>query len=410
MEEKSIRIYESNQRFFSKITNTITRLLIPTKVGINGMMISVKRNNVLKAYENLVNYKEDIQEKKEGLSKKYEDVFALYLESIDKYVMDSIYKKVKNKTATTFEENALANYYTVTHLKETQYVEYKYRKQKYLLELDYETVSHIKKEKLVERYKNFYVSKMDFLYKGILKNYSVQLADNLSSKFESKDKIYEKIFDTLEEYITDILPIKMKKEESDTNKEILVDYDEFTKFLAGKLDRRDQIEKRMLLLAISRKLFTHSLPLVVAEQCYIKLLKEVRHLIISTKNAKKKQKAYEMLITLIEDYNIKLLSTKIYWDKPARREEYKIFWEAYKALEGQKQKKGQEAYQKQKEILFVKSDLKILNHNANKYKHIIRFYKEKLVELGAMKQLPNQAKTLKGSYVKEKPKKNVVAS
>ena len=81
--------------------------------------------------------------------KKYEDVFALYLEAIDKYVMDSIYKRVKNRTATTFEENALSEYYNVTHLKETQYVEYKYRKQKYLLELDYETIRNTNKEKIL---------------------------------------------------------------------------------------------------------------------------------------------------------------------------------------------------------------------------------------------------------------------
>ena len=37
--------------FFSKLSNTITKLLIPTKIGINGMLISIKRNNVLKAYE-----------------------------------------------------------------------------------------------------------------------------------------------------------------------------------------------------------------------------------------------------------------------------------------------------------------------------------------------------------------------
>ena len=67
MEEKSIRVFETDQRFFSKITSTITKLLIPTRIGINGMMISVKRNNLLKAYENLTNYKEDIQEKKEAL-------------------------------------------------------------------------------------------------------------------------------------------------------------------------------------------------------------------------------------------------------------------------------------------------------------------------------------------------------
>ena len=37
------------------------------------------------------------------------------------------------------------------------------------------------KEKLIQRYNKFYIEKMDTLYKGILKNYSVQLADNLKT-------------------------------------------------------------------------------------------------------------------------------------------------------------------------------------------------------------------------------------
>ena len=40
------------------------------------------------------------------LQKKYEDSFILYLESIDKYIMDSIYKKVKNGTASEFENSS----------------------------------------------------------------------------------------------------------------------------------------------------------------------------------------------------------------------------------------------------------------------------------------------------------------
>ena len=53
MEERSLRIYDSEKTFFSKITNTISKLLIPTRIGINGMLISIKRNNILKVYENL---------------------------------------------------------------------------------------------------------------------------------------------------------------------------------------------------------------------------------------------------------------------------------------------------------------------------------------------------------------------
>ena len=132
MEERRLRVYQQ-KTFFSKIGTTLSKILVPTRVGFNSMMITVKRNNLLKAFEAVQNFDDEDKEKKESLNRKYEDTFALYLESIDKYVMDSVYKKVKNGTATPFEEEALSKYYMVTHLKETQYLEYKYRKQKYLL-------------------------------------------------------------------------------------------------------------------------------------------------------------------------------------------------------------------------------------------------------------------------------------
>lgn len=401
MAERGLRVLEADKTFFGKITNTITKLLIPTKVGINGLLILTKRNNVLKAYESYTDEENnDETNKKDILLKKYEDMYALYLESIDKYVMDSIYKKVKNNTASDFERNALSQYYNVVHLKETQYIEYKYRKQKYLLELDYESVLSQNKEKTLKRYQKFYTDKMESLYKAILKNYSIQLADSIGGT-DKKDKIYESIFATLEEYICNILPIKLQVDEENTYKEILKEYDKFNTFLAGKLDERDIIEKKAVLLGISRKLFTHSLPLIVAEQCYIKLLKDTRKLIITAKNDKKKNNAYEMLLNLIEDYNIKLLSTKIYWDKPQKREEYKKFWGEYNNIQ-KLESTAQGEYLKQKEILFIKNDLKALNEKPEKYKEIIKFHKEKLVELGVMRNINNACKTLNKTYIKKK--------
>lgn len=393
MEERGLRVAKTDGAFFSKISTTISKLLIPTKIGINGMLITIKRNSVLKNYE--IYTKNEEQEKEEALQKKYEDAFILYLESIDKYVMDSIYKKVRARTATQFEEEALSKYYTVIHLKETQYLEYKYRKQKYLIDLDYVSLKNENKEKLLARYNPFYVSKMEGIYKGILKNYSIQLADKISSTIVDKDSIYDSIFETLEDYISNVLPIKIQIEGKEKYKEIIEEYDKFNNFLVGKLDTRDQIEKKMYLLAISRKLFTHSIPLVVAEQCYDKLIKDTRHLIISSKNDKKQEQAYELLISLIEDYNVRLLSTKIYWEVPAEREKYKKFWEEYKAID-----KNTIEGQVQKEVLFVKEELRKLENNLQN-KHIIKFYKDKLVEYGVMKVLKNSYS--KGvNYVKRK--------
>ena len=308
MEEKSLRVY-ADKKFFAKLTNTITKLLIPTKIGINGMLISIKRNNVLKAYDNYLECENENPIKKDEIEKKYEDTFSLYLEAIDKHMMDNVYKKVKNDTATVFEREALSKYYMVIHLKDNEYLEYKYRKQIFLIQLDYDTVKELNKEKLIDRYEHFYASRMEALYKKLLKNYSIKLSDDLEQR--DKDEIYNKIFATVEEYITDILPIKMKEEpDNQIYKDILSDYKNFERFTVGKLDQNDVIEKNMILLGISRKLFTHSLPLVIAEQCYEKLLVDARTLIMDTKISRKQEKAYGLLINIIDDYNLRLLSTK----------------------------------------------------------------------------------------------------
>ena len=347
MEGKSLRIYSSEKTFFSKLTNTITKMLIPTKVGINGILITMKRNNVLKNFENYTQGKHLEEERKNAIEKKYEESYSLYLDSIDKNIVDSIYKKVKNDTASDFEKEALSKYYMIVHLKDEEYTEYKYRKQKYLLELDYETVKGMNKQKIIEKYSEFYCNKMESIYKGLLKHYSVKLADSLT--FVAKDEIYNKIFNTLEEYIANILPLKCGKNETKDCKEILAEYEKFERFTVGKLDQNEVIEKNIVLLGISRKIFTHSLPLVVAEECYIKLLKDLRSLIVDTRVMKKQERAYELLIKLIEEYNLKLLSTKIYWDKQEDKKEYRKFWDKFQKIEELKDT-DKEEYLKQKEI------------------------------------------------------------
>ena len=326
MEERSLRVVGTDKTFINKLTNTISKLLIPTQIGINGVKISIKRNALLKAYDVLTNEK-NTSNKQDEIEKKYEEAYTSYLESLDKYVLDTIYKKVKNETATNFESMALSQYYGIVSLKDKEYTEYKYRKQKYLLELDNENVKNSGKEKMIEKYKKFYISKQDTLYKGILKNYSIKLADSTNVYDSTKEWIYIKIFDTLEDYIKNILPLKISDQKLET---VVKEYEKYERFSVGKLDSRDNIEKNMVLLGISRNLFTHSLPLVVAEQCYMKLLKDARCLVQDTKIAAKREKAYAMLLTLIEDYNIRLLATKVYWDNSKDRENFKKFYDKYK--------------------------------------------------------------------------------
>ena len=379
MEERSLRVVGTDKTFFNKITNTLTKLLIPTQIGFNGIRISMKRNVVIKAYEALTAESVEIENKDE-LEKKYEDAYTAYLEALDKFVLDTIYKKVKNNTATQFESTALSQYYGIVQLKENEYNEYKYRKQKYLLELDNESVRNTGKEKLVEKYNKFYVSKQDTLYKGILKNYSIKLADTTNVYDSSKEWIYIKIFSTLEDYIQNILPLK----QVDSKIEPIVK--EYERFSVGKLDTRDNIEKNMILLKISRNLFTHSLPFVVAEQCYMKLIKDARCLVQDTKIAAKREKAYTMVLNLLENYNVELLATKVYWENNKEREEFKKFYDKYQQVEKLKDRDFIK-YVKEKEILFIKNDLSKIRNEKTDYSRLIKYYKRRLVDYGVMKEI-----------------------
>ena len=392
VEERSLKVLSNNTTFFNKVSNTLTKLLIPTKIGINGMMINIKRAAAIKNYEQLnVAIANNDVSKKEQLQNRYDESYSLYLEAIDKHIMDSIYKKVKNNTASNYEKNALANYYTIVHLKDNEYLEYKYRKQKFLLDLDYESLNASGKDKSLNKYEPIYIEKIDIIYKGILKNYSVKLADGIRAKVVNQVELYKKIFETLEDYIKNMLPIKLKIEGEEKYSKILQEYDEYEKFSVGKLDEKDFLEKNMILLGLSRVLFTHSLPLVAAEQCYKKLLKDTRNLIVNTKAPEKRENTYKMLLDLIEDYNVKLLSTKVYWDKPQEREAYKKFWDAY----------SKTGSSEEKEILSLKRELYETADEYEKYAEVRQFYKDKLVEFGVMKKIKKSTcRTMWGKFTK----------
>ena len=103
-----------------------------------------------------------------------------------------------------------------------------------------------------------------------------------------------------------------------------------------------------------------------------------------------------MLLNIIEEYNINLLSTKIYWEKPKEREDYKKFWQLFKKIS------QQDSNEKQKEVLLLKNDLKKVNKDEKRYKLVINAYKKKLVELGEMRELKNNFIKTKKNYIKKK--------
>lgn len=383
-EEKSIRIYDTKRTFFTKIGNTFSKLLTPTKVGINNMLISIKRASVVKNYKNMINAKEN---KKDVLETKFEESYSLYLEAVDGLVIETVYKKVRQNNASDFEKDALSRYYNIIHLKEDDETEYKYKKQQYLLNLDY-TLLKNENKRISDDFNNLYIYKMDQSYKGLLKHYSIKLPEKKTLPAQ-KDEMYNKIFDTLEEYVENIVALKNIEDE-----ELIKECSLFETYEVGKLDQVDVLDKRMILLGISRKLFVHSLPLIVAEKCYLKLLKDTRNLIVDTKISRKRENAYQLLLRIMEQYNQKLLQVKIYWNNNEDKAKYNIFSAKCNELEAEKEKIGLHEYDVRKQILYLREDISYLEKYEDKYYRIMKFYKNRLVNLGDMRKLDNSCKTI----------------
>ena len=109
-----------------------------------------------------------------------------------------------------------------------------------------------------------------------------------------------------------------------------------------------------------------------------------------SKIATKRENSYIMLINLIEDYNIKLLSTKVYWEDLKERENFKTFLEKFKEIESKKEIDFNE-YMRQKEVLFIKNDLRKLDGQKQDYTTLRRYYKRKLVDYGVIREIKNSA-------------------
>lgn len=397
-EEKSLKVYDTRRTFFSKIGSTLGKILTPTKLGFNNLLVSMKRSSMIKNYKNMINAK---QGKEEVNEKKFEESYSLYLDSIDQLIIETIYKKVRMNTASDFEKEALSKYYNIIHLKENDEIEYKYKKQQYLLNLDYNDLKISGKEKQIAEYQTVYLYEMEQLYKALLKHYSIKLPEKMLPA--QKETLYNKLFETLEEYVTNIIPLKKINDE-----ELIKECSLFETYEVGKLDQVDILDKRMILLGISRKLFVHSLPLVVAERCYIKLLKDTRNLIVDTKIARKRENAYQLLLRMFEQYNQKLLAVKIYWNKNEEKINYNQFAIKCKELENVRKEQGLHAYDVIKQILYIREDMKYLERYDDKYYRILQFYRGRLVKLGDMKELKNICKT--GNYKIVKGLKKVIVN
>lgn len=273
---KTLKIITTNTNFIGRVATTIRNILVPTKIGMNSFLISMKRRAYIKADKILEKVKEvPSKSQREEAERKYNIAYEEYLEAIDKYIMDSIYAKVRTDRATKVEKKALADYYKINTNKSEQYEEYKNKKQLFLLSLDYKVLKASGK-KIDEKYEELYAIKETKIYRNLLKNYSVRLADNRLISNEKRNGIYMEIFRSLAEYVKEILPLEMKHSKVNKYGKIQGEIDKYNSYL-GKLDEKDNLERTIILLNLSRTLFTHSLPMPVIEECFRKIIKRYKN-------------------------------------------------------------------------------------------------------------------------------------
>ena len=369
---KTLKIITTNSNFIGRVATTIRNILVPTKIGMNSFLISMKRRGYIKADKLLEKIKSvPSKTQREEAERRYNTAYEEYLEAVDKYIMDSIYAKVRTDRANKIEKKALADYYKINTNKSEQYEEYKCKKQLFLLALDYKLLK-VSGKKIDEKYEEIFALKSTKIYRNLLKNYSVRLADNRLVSIEKKNSIYMEIFRCLAEYVKEILPLEMKHSKVNKYGKIQDEIDKYNSYL-GKLDEKDNLERTIILLNLSRTLFTHSLPMPIIEECFGKLLRDTRILLMKAEVKAKKEKIFSMIKTIIVELHQSVLESKIYWENKEEKKIQMDFWKKYQEAETEKDKDIQIIIKELKEL---KKDKKIRERALRKY------YYNSLRELG----------------------------
>ena len=267
-----------------------------------------------------------------------------------------------------------------------------------LLNMEWNAISVSKTGKFLEKYKEFYLVQMDELYKASMRHAAILLAN---AKEGDQDQ-YNRIYQLVEEYIKSILPLL---EETKENKQILDDYKKHVLSLDNfaKKDYND-LKKRISLLNFARTLFMYSLPTVAAEQCYKEIIASARTSIVNYFAEADKFEAYQVLLDAIEEYNDNVLIRKSYWNTVAEEDEFKAFQEKWSELK-KLARINYDDFKKQREILFVRKDLKYIKESKLKLDDIRRYYRDRLLQLNALRNFANHYQIKSGRWLARRRQK-----
>lgn len=322
------------------------------------------------------------EKKRNQLMSKYQKIYESYLTMLESYITETIYNKSKKKVSSVKENKLLSNYYEVNSLKSTDVVEYKYRRQTLLLEMDWDIILSTKGNTFVEKYKKFYIDVSSQLYKSLMRHYAI----NLTDATKDKNQTYMNIYNLIEDYIKVILPYL---EETETNKRITEVYKkEIATIDTYNKKSYSEIKRSMLLLELSKFVFAYSLPMVALDQCYQELIEKARIGIMNTYLDADRFEVYQLLLDLIESYNVNVLSKKIYWDTEMQKEEYQKFWDKYSEFK-KLERIDYAEYVRLREIHFIMDDMQKIK-GEKKYDEVRAYYRERMQQQKGFRRLKNK--------------------
>lgn len=376
---------------FGKAINNLNKMLYSPSGSFFNIAINSKRNAVVKNFLLSDDYAGTTSEKKRSqMMTKYEKVYDAYLNMLESYITDTIYNKAKKKVSSLQENKILSNYYEVNALKSTDFVEYKYRRQTLLLEMDWETIIVTKSNNFVEKYKKFYISVVERLYKSLMRHYAI----NLTDATKDKQQTYTHIYNLIEDYIKVILPYQP---ETETQKRIIEVYKtQIVTIDTYNKKRFSEIKKSALLLELSKFVFAYSLPMVALDQCYQELIEQARLALINVYLDADKFEVYQLIIDLIESYNTNVLSKKIYWDSDLEKEQYMKFWNKYNEFK-KLERIDYAEYIRLREVHFIMDDMNKIKGDK-KYEEVRNYYRERMKQQRGFRRFKNKADTKIGVW------------
>lgn len=369
---------------FGRAINNLNRMLYSPSGSLFNFTINAKRNNVIKYFlQNKDIEKMTNEKKKNQMMTKYEKVYETYLTMLENYIKETIYNKSKKKVSSIKENKILSKYYELINLKNVDLVEYKYKRQTLLLSMDWDIVLTTKGNSFVEKYKVFYINVVEQLYKSLMRHYAI----NLTDATKDKSQTYGNIYNLIEDYVKDILPHTKDSEEKtriiDVYKNQIMTIDTYNK------KAYNEIKKNTLLLELSKFIFAYSLPMIAMDQCYQELIIECRTAIMNAYLDADKFETYQLLVNLLESYNINVLSKKIYWDTDSQKEEYTRFWNKYNEFK-KLERIDYSEYMRLREIHFIMDDLQKIKDDK-KYDEVRSYYRDRMRQQKGFRRLKNSA-------------------